>query len=253
MNTSSRNPLALALLACLTSVQSGYSASATWLATPTDANWVTGANWSTAAAPGDLLGTTNTDTATFSATVTNTFGTTAPIVVDSGRNLQSITFSTSAASAYVLGTTGGNALLLSSGGTIQTVSGVANVQTVNAPLVLQPATSTTAGTYTFSSNAASAAHVLNFGGAISTGTTTSTQTLTLTGTNTGDNTLGGTLSTSAAGGLFLNKTGAGAWTLGGNGTSTLAKGTITATAGTLNFGSATESPTVTINGPAHSQ
>jgi autotransporter-associated beta strand protein len=114
--------------------------------------------------------------------------------------------------------------------------------------VLQPATSTTAGTYTFSSNAVSATHVLNFGGAISTGVTTSTQTLTLTGTNTGANTLSGTLSsTNAAGGLILDKTGAGAWTLGGNASSTLAKGAITVNGGTLNFGSATEAPTLTIS------
>ncbi|MFN0076627.1 MAG: autotransporter-associated beta strand repeat-containing protein [Prosthecobacter sp.] len=240
----------LILAALLTSLlASAQAASATWLATPTDANWATASNWNPAAAPGDILGTNiNPDTATFSATVSNGFGTTSPVVIDAGRNLKNITFSTAAASAYVIGTTGGNALLLSSGGTIQTDSSVVNIQTVNAPIVLQPATPTTAGTYTFSSNAASATHVLNFGGAISAGTTTSTQTLTLTGTNTGANTLSGSLSsTNAAGGLILDKTGAGAWTLGGNASSTLAKGRITMSGGTLNFGSATEAPSLTIS------
>jgi fibronectin-binding autotransporter adhesin len=237
------------LLAVWFTASSAQAASATWLATPVDANWATGSNWNPAAAPGDLLGTnTNADTATFNATVTNGFGTTSPVVIDASRNIKNITFSTAAASAYVIGTTGGSALLLSSGGTIQTDSGVVNVQTVNAPLVLQPASATTAGTYTFSSNAASPTHVLNFGGAISTGVTTSTQTLTLTGTNTGANTLSGTLSsTNAAGGLILDKTGAGAWTLGGNASSTLAKGRITVNGGTLNFGSATEVPSLTIS------
>jgi hypothetical protein len=98
-----------------------FAASGYWNTTTTDANWATDSNWDTAAAPGDLLATnTNADTATFNATVTNGFGTTSPVVIDAGRNLKSISFSTAAASAYVIGTTGGNAILLSSGGTILT-------------------------------------------------------------------------------------------------------------------------------------
>jgi hypothetical protein len=79
-----------------------------WLATPADANSATASNWNPAAAPGDLLGSnTNADTATFNATVSNGSGTTSPVVMDAGRNLKSITFNTAAASAYVIGTTGG--------------------------------------------------------------------------------------------------------------------------------------------------
>ena len=41
---------------------------------------------------------------------------------------------------------------------------------------------------------------------------------------------------------IVNKTGAGTWTLGGNGTSPWQRGGISVSAGTLNFGSATETP-----------
>lgn len=225
-----------------------HAASATFNPTPANNNFGNGANWSTGAAPGVNDGTTiNTDTATFSAALTNAFGTAAsPLLIDMNRNLQNITFSGATASAYVIGTTSGNPLLLTSGGTIS--SAAANIETVNAPLVLEPASATTAGTYTFSSNAASATNVLNFGGPITLGATTAATTLNLTGTNTGANTLSGTVSDTGTGGLILNKTGTGAWTFGGNGTSTLAKGNITEAAGTFNFGSATDTPTLNING-----
>jgi hypothetical protein len=82
----------------------GISSATSWLAAPTDANWATASNWNPAAAPGDLLATnTNADTATFNATVTNGLGSTSPVVIDAGRNLTSITFSTTAASAYAVG------------------------------------------------------------------------------------------------------------------------------------------------------
>jgi fibronectin-binding autotransporter adhesin len=82
-------------------------------------------------------------------------------------------------------------------------------------------------------------------------TNAATTTLNLSGTNTDANTFSGTLSsTNAADGLILNKTGAGAWTLGGNDSSTLDKGRLTVSDGTLNFGSATEEPTLTISAQA---
>ena len=54
-----------------------------------------------------------------------------------GRNVQNIVFTTANVSSTTIGTTGGPALLLTSGGSIQTTSSVVNPQTVNAPLVLE--------------------------------------------------------------------------------------------------------------------
>jgi autotransporter-associated beta strand protein len=72
-------------------------------------------------------------------------------------------------------------------------------------------------------------------------------TLTLTGTGAGAGEMTGTLSnTGSTGDLILAKTGAGAWTFGGNSTSTLAKGNLTQSGGTFNFGVAsTDAPTLT--------
>ena len=100
----------------------------------------------------------------------------------------------------------------------------------------------------------SLANTFTVGGAVSisgAGATVTTLALTNSGTGTGTGDLTGTLSDSAStGGLAITKTGTGAWTLGGNGTSTLAKGAITESAGTLNFGSGTETPSLTISAPA---
>ena len=97
----------------------------------------------------------------------------------------------------------------------------------------------------------SLANTFTVGGAVSisgAGATATTLALTNSGTGTGTGDLTGTLSDAAStGGLAITKTGTGAWTLGGNGTSTLAKGSITESAGTLNFGSATETPSLTIS------
>ncbi len=174
------------------------------------------------------------------------------MIVDPNRTPQNLTFSGATASAYVIGTTGGSTLLLTNGGTIQTTATIANTETVNAPLVLAPATATTAGTYTFSSNATAIGNVLNIGGALTLGATSAADTLNVGGTNTGANTLSGTVSDTGTGGLVLNKSGVGSWTFGGNGTSTLVKGNITVNGGTLNFGSATDTPTLNITGSAGS-
>ncbi len=125
-----------------------------------DGNWGTTTaptNWAGGIIPGATAGTTNSDTADFNAGSGNT-----TVTVDSGRNVRSITFE-AAASAYTVGAAGGNTLLLSNGGTIQTTSAVANDENVNAPIVLEGAN----GRYTFSSN--SATNLLNLGGAVSGG------------------------------------------------------------------------------------
>ena len=206
----------------------------------TSADWNTPTNWASGVP-------TSTSLATFSNNVNTN------ITLSALGTAQSLVFTGAGAGPFVIGTTGGYAIDLTSGGTISTDSTILNTETVNAPLVLESASSTTAGTYTFSSGATSSSNVLNIGGPITMGVTSSTETLTLAGTNTGANDISGTVTQSAAtaaGGFILNQTGSGSWTLGGNGTSLIAKGEIENTGnGTLNFGSATEAPAWTITAP----
>ena len=131
--------------------------------------------------PGSTSGTTNTDTAAFNQNAPR-----SPLTIDAGRNLQNITFDTANVNSLTLGTTTGSPLLLTSGGTIQTTSTLANSQVVNAPLVLE-------GNYTFTSNATAAGATLTFGGGIIPAATSGVTTLTLNGSNTGANTLSGVL------------------------------------------------------------
>lgn len=214
--------------------------SATWSATPTNSNWIpTGSetNWGVTAGnfPGATSGLTNADTATFL-----TSNTTA-ITINSGTlNIKSITFGVSGSepSTFTIGSIGGNSLLLTSTGTISIPSGTnvgsGHIETVNAPLVLEPASATTAGTYTFSNGAASANLTLKFGGDIAGGTTTQGITLNLQGANTGSNAVNGIISDgSAAGGLAIVKSGNGNWTL--SGANTYSAGT-SINAGTLLIG-----------------
>src|SRR5204863_5399447 len=88
------------------------------------------------------------------------------------------------APAYTIGTTGGNSLLLTSGGQIQIINNSGgNAMTVNAPLVLEPASNVTAGTYTFNNGAGTSTQNLIIGGTVTGGTTTQGITLTLTGSS----------------------------------------------------------------------
>ncbi len=195
----------------------------------TNTTWATAGNW-TGAVPGATSGTTNTDTATF-----NTYNSTNPTpVVDAGRNLQNITFDNGTSdltNSLTLGTTTGNALLLTSGGTIQTTFSVANPMTVNAPLVLEGV----AGTYTFTSAATSSMGTLNFGGSITPGATSGVTTLTLNGANTGSNTISGAMSDHGGAQLALTIS-AGNWVLAGANTYT---GATTVSGGTLRIGNGT--------------
>ena len=122
-----------------------------------------------------------------------------------------ITFGNSAGS-YFIGSTGGNPLLLSSAGTIQiasTLAGSGVAETINAPLIIEPATTTSLATYTFSNLNGTASNTLVFGGSITGGTTTALNTsdsspeggaivLLLTGSNTGANTISGLISDGAS-------------------------------------------------------
>jgi autotransporter-associated beta strand protein len=191
-------------------------------------SWNAAGNW-TGAIPGATTGTTNTSTATFNRNATN-----SPTTIDAGRNLQNLTFDTANVNSLTVGAVAGPTLLLTSGGTIQTTSTVANFQTINAPLVLE-------GNYNFTSGATSSAATLTFGGGITPGPTTGVTTLTLNGGNTGANTIKGVLANNGAGLLAVTKSGSGTWLL--SGANTYSGGT-TVSAGTLEFDTA---PTLSNN------
>ena len=153
-------------------------------------------------------------------------------VVDSGRNVQSITFDNSAGNlngSITLGTTTGKALLLTSGGAIRTTGSVSMPQNVNAPLVLEGG-----GTYSFVSGANTSGAALNFGGAITAGAG-STSTLILNGTSAaGANAISGAIGDGSTGGhISLNVTGA-TWALTAANTYS---GATNVSGGTLRIGS----------------
>ena len=266
LSTAPRNPLliskklmahspARALAALLTVITvsslSLQAANQTWDGGSTvNGNWSTILNWNgDVAAPGATSGTTNADVATFNAAIANTWGNAAnnPIVITSGLNISGISF-TQAAGNYFIGSTGGNAIKLTNGGTLQILSGLTAtnaVETVNAPLALQGTT------YTFANNSANGtgagAGTLNIGGGI-TGTTGATV-LTLSGSNANANTVSGVIDDGAATSLGITKSGAGTWVLSGantfTGATTISGGTLSVSAAN-NLGAATAD--VTING-----
>jgi fibronectin-binding autotransporter adhesin len=209
--------LAAAAIAGLTA-NSAIATVSNWTST-SDTTWNSSGNWSNGV-PGALSGTTNSDTALFN------LSTTVVPVIDSGRNIENITFDTSSVGALTLGTTGGNSLLLTSGGIIQMNSTVANTETINAPLVIEG----TSGTYTFTNNSTTNTKVLNFGGAISGGASGNTV-LTFNGTNTGTDTISGVISNGSATTLGLTMSGSGSLSITGTNTYT---GPTTVTSGQLN-------------------
>jgi len=204
--------------------------------------WVTGGSWTgTAGAswaisgvwlgtvPGANAGTTNTDTAVFGRNATN-----SPLEIDAGRNIKNIVFSSASVSSVTIGAVGGQALLLTAGGTIQTTGNVVTPQTINAPLVLE-------GDYTISSNANSGSATISIGGLLQPASTTGITTLTLSGGNTGPNTIGGVLADNGAGKLAVTKSGNGLWILSG---ANAHSGNTTVLGGTLKFAITSGSPTV---------
>src|SRR5688500_12322550 len=144
--------------------QLAQAASATWSATPTNGMWEAAgaeANWSTGAGPfpGTTSGATNsTDVATFTGvsnvtaiSVNSTAGNSLPL------NLGGMTFTGANKSSWTIGSTTGNALWFTATNandntsTLQTVisgagsSGTGGTETINSPIVLQPASSHVAG------------------------------------------------------------------------------------------------------------
>ncbi len=191
-------------------------------------NWADSGNWSSAI-PGAAAGTSNTDTAIFNQDAPN-----SPLTIDPGWNVKNVTFDTASVNSLTIGTIGGNALLLTAGGMIQSTSTVVNPQTVNAPLVLE-------GDYTFISGAISNSATLSFGGDITPGAASGLTTLTLDGGNTGENTISGTLADNGSGRLAVTKSGSGVWVLSGANTYS---GDTTVLEGTLKFNIASGTPTI---------
>ena len=222
-----------------------------WDAIPSSALWSLNTNWSTTsgadtpdptAAPGATTGSANADTATFNANSSY-----LNVTTDSNRNIKSITFDTTSAGAYVIGSTGGNTLLLTTAGAI-TYNAVnnANNMTVNAPLQIQGSV----GTYIFTANQTGSGMLLIGGGITGVETAAKTTTLTLNGTSTGNNQINGVIGNGSGGGsVALTKSSAGSWILSGANTYS---GATTVSGGTLKLAnhSAVQNSTLTMNGGA---
>jgi autotransporter-associated beta strand protein len=192
-------------------------------------SWADAGNW-TGSVPGSIGSATNTDTATFNQNAAR-----SPLAIDSGRNLKAIIYDGASVNSLTIGATGGQALLLTAGGTIQTTSTVVNAQSINAPLVLE-------GDYVFATGASLSSATLSFGGGISLGATSGVTTLTLEGSNVGGNTISGVLADNGSGLLAVIKSGTGTWTLASTNTfsggTTINSGTLTTSAaGALGSGS----------------
>ncbi|HEY8994047.1 MAG TPA: autotransporter-associated beta strand repeat-containing protein, partial [Lacunisphaera sp.] len=227
-------PLGLALASVLTGSHA-LAASATWNTTADDGNWFSAGNdWSTGAGtnPGSTTATNSSDIATFTSSnqtsiaINNATGT---------LNIAGISFGASTASSFTIGSTSGNAILLSASGSItfsQDTAASGLTETINAPLVLE-------GSYTFANtNTTNPSNLLNIGGSISNGTA-SAVTLNLgagSSNNAGQNTLGGRISDGTAGGTLAVAVNNGTWVFSGNNSFS---GGVTFGRGTVDINSAT--------------
>jgi len=216
--------------ATLTGVFSPHAeaASVTWTG-GSGADWNTGTNWSTN--PNKPL---PADTAVFNSALTS-------VAVGTSATITGISFDSSAGTAggtFTLGTLGGGTISGSNGGTTQmlaTIAGTGKTITVNAPFVIIPATTTTAGGYTFSNNSGETTNTLVLAGPITSATTSNTTTLTLSGSNTGVNTVSGAITTGSAGTFVVFKAGLGTWALTSSGSW---NGTTNVAGGSLQFSGA---------------
>ncbi|WP_050024184.1 autotransporter-associated beta strand repeat-containing protein [Verrucomicrobium sp. BvORR034] len=200
----------------------------------------TAANWNPAVVPGAG------DQAVFSIA-------TGDVTLSSAAVLDSILF-TGGASSFALGTLGGNGLTLGDGGSItvsSSLAGIGKTFTINAPLLLNPQSATTAGIFSLLNDATASSNILVVAGDISAGTTSATETLTLGGSNTGANLVSGAISNGAAASLALIKSGAGTWTLSGANTYTggtaISEGTLALSGGNNRLLSTSA---VSFNGPS---
>ncbi|MCE0497616.1 MAG: autotransporter-associated beta strand repeat-containing protein [Methylacidiphilales bacterium] len=219
-----------------------HAQSATWTV-DTNGNWSTGSNWSTGAAPGSTNSTTNSNTAIF-PNMENGAGLTITIN-QTNLNIGSIDVTGSDNGYYFIGTTNGNPLLLSSGGSI-TMNGVDSG--IYAPLILEPANSTSNGTYAFIAGSSEDGFgpVAGFEGNISGGTTTGTITLNLIAGSQGQVRINGNISNGGASSLGITVSGPGNVGLYGTNTYT---GPTTVNSGVLQLeGSVSSASTLVVGG-----
>ena len=117
---------------------SAQAASGTWSQTTAGTyTWVTAGEWNLGVVPGGTSGTSNSDTAVF----TGSSGA-QTVLVDSGRIIDNILFTQNSSGHFTIGAVGGNALTISSGGSIVVSSatgGTGNfaVEYIAAPLILE--------------------------------------------------------------------------------------------------------------------
>jgi len=177
--------------------------------------------WTPSEPPGSTT-TDNTDTATFSYTLTGN----RTITVDTNRYIGGISFGNTVNFGFTLQT---GTLHLNSGGVIQTMDTGVRTDTISATNIISGAS---ASTYTLT---AGGSGVLAISGPI-TGSATSgnTTTLTLNGASGVGNAITGIIGNGSGGGtLAIVKDGAGAWSLGAantfSGSLTVKSGTLTST------------------------
>ena len=194
-------------------------------------------------------------TATFGSADTFVFNKAQPfglITNTAAHSVGFITFDTGIGSV-VLGTVAGGAFSLTSAGAIQnttTLTGSGITDTVNAPIVILGATTTTGGVGSFLSNSGTSSNILNIGGPISGASLTTVSggtTLDIGGTNTGANLISGGVSNgTGAGSLSVTKVNVGNWILSGTNTFT---GSLSTTNGMLDVtGTALSAGTVQVSG-----
>jgi len=219
-----------------------FPVTSSWSGGNSDNMWMVGdtMNWSTGVVPGNSAGTANADTALFN----QDDGSFDPTMIQANLNIENITFDNSGgllSTTITVGTTSGNPLILTSGGTIQVTSTVVTPQIINAPLTLE-------GNYTFTSNSTTSSATLGFGGAImpDASLTSSPTTLTLNGSNTGANTISGVLSDNGSAQLAVAVGGTGVWVYCGA-TNTYSGGTTIAPGATLELAGSVATLTSSMN------
>jgi autotransporter-associated beta strand protein len=241
--------VAVCIVAALGSSTAFGQTTRTWSGTTSNA-WATTTNWNGGVVPGATSGTTNTNYAVFNTNPSNRSPTWTTYL-----NLAGFT-SGSGAGAYTIGTTSGSSAFLTSGGTTSIAVGVANSQTINAPLVILNASGSSSGSYTFLNSTTTNNTRLVLGGAISgqatTGGTTSisfTANRPSTSNSTTLDVISGAISDGTAGGkLALTKSGSSVLILTGSNSYTGGT-TITDAGSMLTFGGTTSLPatgTVTV-------
>lgn len=234
-----RLPFAVAALAFVGVSQAG-AADGTWNVDAAGL-WSDPGNWASGTIPGTTSGTTSSDIATFSQTLTVA----RTVTVDANRNVAGITLNNSSAFGYSLGS---GAISLSNGGVISSVTtNGAHLDFVNSTIFIQG----DGGSAAITNNATSTSNrlIIGSGGIQGSSTGTNTTTLTLNGSNIAANAVSNAITDGSGGGkLALIKNDVGNWRLQGANTFS---GGVTLNAGQMGFSSnatAFGSGTLTING-----